>query len=229
MAQENVHVCIERPIPEKSSAMEMAVEVPKRWDQGAVLSVRFIGGDALFRKKVQQYAEQWHDFVNVRFRFGDDKDAQIRVAFESDGTSWSAVGKDALNRDWFPSQGPTMNYGWFTLTTGEDEFSRVILHEFGHVLGCIHEHQNPSTNIPWNKDAVYRYYADRGWSKNVVDQNIFRKYDKSQTRYTDFDEKSIMLYAIPKALTTGGYEVGWNRVLSEPDKRFIGEIYPKAV
>jgi hypothetical protein len=36
-----------------------------------------------------------------------------------------------------------------------------------------------------------------------------------------------MLYPIPKNLTTGGYEVGWNRMLSPTDKAFIGTIYPK--
>lgn len=77
-----------------------------------------------------------------------------------DGTSWSALGTDALKKVWFPSE--TMNFGWLQDDTPDDEYSRVVTHEFGHELGCIHEHQNPAVEIPWNKDAVYRYYAIAG-------------------------------------------------------------------
>jgi hypothetical protein len=33
-----------------------------------------------------------------------------------------------------------------------------VIHEFGHALGLIHEHQNPSGGIQWNKPVVCRYY-----------------------------------------------------------------------
>ena len=36
-----------------------------------------------------------------------------------------------------------------------------------------------------------------------------------------------MLYPVPNEFTIGDYEVGWNRVLSEDDKEFIGRMYPK--
>src|SRR3712207_1382883 len=118
-----------------------------------------------------------------------------------------------------------MNYGWLSPDSPHDALHRVVIHEFGHALGCIHEHQNPAGGIPWNKDAVYRYYLEtQGWSEEDVDQNIFRKWDTTHTQYSKFDEKSIMLYAIPKELTLNGYEVGWNRELSDMDKRFISTV-----
>jgi serralysin len=42
---------------------------------------------------------------------------------------------------------PTMNYGWMTPDSSDDEVHRVVAHEFGHALGLIHEHQNPDTPI----------------------------------------------------------------------------------
>jgi serralysin len=147
------------------------------------------------------------------------------VAFVADGSSWSALGTECLRADLFPNQ--TMNLGWLTDETDDDEFSRVVTHEFGHALGCIHEHQNPDADIPWNTDAVYRYYAEtQGWDKATVDQNMFRKW--ADTLHSTFDKESIMLYAVPKELTMGGYEVGWNRHLSEKDKAYIGTVYPPA-
>lgn len=124
-----------------------------------------------------------------------------------------------------------MNFGWLTPTTADDEYSRVVIHEFGHALGCYHEHQNPSTNIPWDKEAVYKLYGGppNNWSKAQVDQNLFRKYSRSISQFSEFDKESIMLYTIPNALTKGDFEVGWNRDLSATDKSFVNVIYPKQV
>ncbi len=225
-----IHVCIERAIPQAVKSEELAVSLPKKWENGRELHVRFLGGDAAVRRKVQEYAEQWHDYANIRFLFDDHPEAEIRVGFVLDGSSWSALGTDALNVDWFPPGERTMNFGWLTVATADDEFSRTVIHEFGHALGCIHEHSSPGQSIPWNREAVYRYYAARGWTPAVVDLNIFRKYDREQTQYSEFDPESIMLYPIPKELTLNGYEVGWNRTLSRTDKEFIAQVYrrPKA-
>ena len=223
MSDQNIRVCMDVALPE--TAEEMAVT--KQWANGKRLRVHFLGGNPQVQNKVEHYAKQWEDYANVTLDFVNDPAAEIRVGFVMDNTSWSAIGTDALDQKFFPNGAATMNFGWLTPDSDEEEFSRVVLHEFGHSLGCIHEHQNPAGNIPWNKEAVYRYYADRGWNKARVDQNLFRKYELDQTQFTAFDKDSIMLYPIPKELTDGKMEVGWNRQLSETDERFIGEKYPK--
>jgi hypothetical protein len=206
-----------------AAPFEMALAADKFWPQNKVLRVKLLGGTPTVRTKVQQYAQAWHPYINIRFDFVDDPDAEIRVAFVPNGLSWSALGTDALKKVWFPNE--TMNLGWLTDDTPDEEYSRVVTHEFGHALGCIHEHQNPDVNIPWNKDAVYRYYSEtQGWSKDKVDQNLFRHWEGAL--HSGFDNKSIMLYAVPKELTNGGFEVGSNRVLSDMDKTYIAKVYP---
>ena len=196
---------------------------PLLWQIGQVLRVRFLDGEPSVRAKVESLAHTWEQHANIHFDFCDDPQAEIRVSFTHDAGSWSQVGKDALA---VAGNEPTMNLGWLRPNTPQDWYDCTVQHEFGHALGCIHEHQNPAAGISWDKPAVYRYYARSGWSQEMVDINLFHKYELDQSQYSQFDPQSIMIYPIPRQLTLDGFEVNWNGTLSAMDKAFIGKIYP---
>lgn len=199
----------------------------KKWVNGKVLHVRFLDGDPVVWHKVEQFANQWSRHANIRFVFDSSPDAEIRISFRYAG-SWSYIGTDALDLNIGDDQ-PTMNFGWLTPATANDEVSRVVIHEFGHALGLIHEHQNPATQIPWNREAVIQYYSGppNNWSPEQTDLNLFKLYSADQTLYSQFDRDSIMLYPIPpEFLTDPTQAVGWNRALSATDIEFIGKWYP---
>jgi hypothetical protein len=204
---------------------ELAGVTGKKWQNGKRLRARFLDGTPSVQQRVEDHARRWSDYANVTVEFGTDPDAEIRISFAQEG-SWSYLGTTALVID---KAEPTMNFGWLEEDTPDEEYERVVVHEFGHALFCIHEHQNPVTSIPWDKEAVYRYYMGppNNWTKEQVDQNLFARYSKDITQFSAFDPKSIMLYPIPNEFTIGDFEVGFNSTLSDTDKSFIATVYPK--
>lgn len=209
------------------TASKGAVVSSKKWPNGSVITVKLTGGTTKVRNKVMQYAQQWSQYANITFQFVTSGNAQIRVSFISGAGSYSYIGKDALS---IASNQETMNFGWFNDSTTDTEFSRTTIHEFGHALGMIHEHQHPLAAIPWDKPKVYAYYAGAPnyWTQAQVDNNLFAKYSTTQTQYSAYDKLSIMHYSISSNLTTNGFSVGNNTVLSATDKQFIATVYPKS-
>lgn len=205
-------------------ATRMALLTGKKWKNGRTLRVHFMEGSPTVQAKVKEQAIKWMEFANINFQFVNDPTAEIRIAFKDDG-SWSYLGTDALT---IPKKDHTMNFGWLEEDTEREEYSRVVKHEFGHALGCIHEHQHPQAGIPWDKEKVYKYYLDtNGWSRDEVDAQLFKLEPASQTQFSKFDKTSIMCYAVPNSLTIGDYSIGWNTDLSSTDKDFIALMYPK--
>jgi Astacin (Peptidase family M12A) len=236
---ENPHVCFDRILPKDmfkpknmvivnvpgaggAEPTRLALEKKKLWVNGSTLRVKFLEGTPNQKNLVKQFATEWSNFANIKFNFNDANDAEIRIKFDSNDGAWSYIGTDCRN---IPLNSPTMNLGWID--------KAVVLHEFGHALGMIHEHQNPQGGIKWNKPIVY---AELGgspnfWDKATVDHNMFETYNMNQINGTAVDKKSIMLYAIPKRWTTDGFASVENKELSEVDKSFIGneKNYPKNV
>lgn len=243
---DDLHMCIDKPLPPELEALaqqlakaenpaneprptspfELAADWRYLWQPGATIRVRFLGGDSDIQAKVEHYAHQWEQFANMRFQFVATGHAHIRIAFLAGQGSWSYIGTQSLI--YSDQQLPTMNYGWLKKTTPDDEYARVVLHEFGHALGCIHEHQHPEHGIPWDYEKAYAYYSRQGWTRERVDQQVFQRYNINHTRASQFDPESIMLYPIPAEVTTNNFSVGWNRTLSAQDKAFIEQLYPFA-
>jgi len=210
--------------PPDPQTLAAAMETFRRWPKGMRLRVHFMEGDPVVHRRIEEIALEWCQYANVEFRFGAGPDAEIRIAFNPHWGSWSYMGTDCS----LPQLAgrPTMNLGWLTPTTTEVEYRRVVLHEFGHALGLVHEHLSPAAEIPWDEKKVIAYYKrTNGWNEDYIRANVLAR--SKADAFTRFDPLSIMLYPVPKELTIGGFEIPWsNSELSALDREFIAQMYP---
>jgi len=199
-----------------------------KWDQGDSITIRFLEGSKDLQDRVRKVAEEWTapGMANLTLEFRNQGPTDIRIAFQQGNGSWSYLG--TMCRQIAESR-PTMNYGWLTPDSPEDELRRVVLHEFGHALGLIHEHQNPKGGIKWNKDAVVQDLSGppNNWSLATIESNMFKKYLATEVTATDTDSVSIMMYPIPITWTVDGFSAGLNAGLSQNDKSLIRAVYPQ--
>jgi hypothetical protein len=207
----------------------MAVVNTKRWAPGSTVRCRFLDGSARMKNKVRAIALQWQQFADIKLKFVASGAAEVRISFYADNGSWSAVGRDALNTSYFPLHQPTMNFGWLRDDTDDDEYHRVVTHEFGHALGCIHEHQQPRFDRKWDVAAVMKYFQGppNYWGPDEIRSNVIEKYSPKGISATQYDPKSIMLYAFDGALFADGKgPTNQNSTLSPTDKQMIRRMYP---
>jgi serralysin len=205
----------------------LALITGKKWQNGRTIKVFFESTASGVVERVKPYFLRWTEVANIGFEWVTDRmQSDIRVGFRSGDGSWSYLGTDCLT---VRKSSITINFGWLTPDEDEQEYQRVVLHEVGHALGAIHEHQNPSGGIPWDKPAVYKYYGGppNYWDKATIDHNIFERYSEGQTNFTDFDRLSIMAYPIDNSLTIGDFFVPFNLNLSQQDRAFMAWCYPK--
>lgn len=232
MATRRPHVCYDRILPrelfrpqamrpDRPGRTRAISPIGKTWMNGSTLHVRFIGGTAAQRAKVQEQAGWWTAVANLNIVFDNQPNADIRISFDANDGAWSYIGTDA--RD-IPQNEATFNLGF--------DDGGTAAHEWGHAIGLAHEHQNPAGGILWNEAVVIREMAKSPnfWDEQTTRHNILKRYTADQINGTQFDPQSIMLYFFPAEWTSNGIGTQANEKLSATDKAFIAgaKMYPKA-
>ena len=215
------------------------------WKRGDTIKVCFHTGTRKAQERVARIAREWMQYANVAFDFEEngaprtckgDNSEDIKITFEDNKGWWSVPGTASRK------QNPSMNLQFFGVDTPilkngqpapEGPIRATILHEFGHALGLLHEHQSPTANcdaeIDW--DAAYKVGAGIGWDKAQVDRNFRQLANTTELNATQVDRKSIMHYSLPPTLFKRGKEsacfVAENLELSEQDRKFIASVYTK--
>jgi len=241
--------------------LKAAFKVSAIWDQPE-LNITFVDGSPKQKNWVKSVIKKDLEPIVNGITFNWDAPVErsdIRISFQLQGQAWSTVGTDAKK---VPSPQPTMNLGWLDDDTqyGSEAFKntgQVVLHEFGHAMGMIHEHQNPKDNqIVWNKPVVIAELAEsQGWDMNTINVNMFAKYgdkelcedakalpssDSTRAQKIEdycsgelvngsaYDVNSIMHYFYPAEwIKEGPKKIPVNTTFSELDRKWLHKYYGK--
>ncbi|KAI0061358.1 hypothetical protein BV25DRAFT_780912 [Artomyces pyxidatus] len=191
-------------------------------------------GTEVQRAKVRAVVPEWILYAAVEFvEVARAVDSLIRIKFDGSDGSWSFVGRDCENAK---KDEPTMNLGWI----GAEDDSippnehGVILHEFGHALGLLHEHQSPARGgggamLDEKKTIMYYKESQLGWDDAMIREQIIDVYaDKEVSNFSELDTTSIMHYPMPRQVTGLSYDIPYNSQLSQLDKAYMVINYPRA-
>jgi len=104
----------------------------------------------------------------------------------------------------------------------------VIVHEFGHLLGMIHEHSRADVPFNWNKNAVYAALGQppNSWSHSMVDDQVFTPIQTDAFNGSAYDKNSIMHYYFQPDFFSPPFDVPHTYKLSDLDTVWINHKYP---
>ncbi|KAJ7270869.1 hypothetical protein C8J57DRAFT_1065233 [Mycena rebaudengoi] len=219
-----------------SVAHAVVTKLGQLWDSGATITYSYVGGTTNQQAKVDKLIQEWQvdkllrdppfPYANITFQRASV--GTLRISFNDKLGSWSYVG--TMNME-IPTSEVTMNLGWIEDTNFiSDDERGVVLHEFGHVLGLLHE-QSParSGKIHLNQDAVYAYYgATQHWDKATVKSQIIDVYNSTDiSNYSALDITSVMMYFMPRQMNVEQIDIPPNDALSDMDRAYMVINYPR--
>ncbi|KAH8817664.1 hypothetical protein DL96DRAFT_393469 [Flagelloscypha sp. PMI_526] len=223
------------------TANAVYTKLSQLWPAPSELTYAFLGGTAAQQKKVNDTIPEWSKYANVTFKLLDSSvvnTATIRINFlktdpatgKPSGT-WSYVGTKVQG---IAAPKPTMNFSFIgTSSTLTDTERSTILHEFGHTLGMMHEHQSPARGgtLTLDRQACYDYYCPtQNWTTATVDAQILNVYNENDlSNFSVLDTLSIMEYFFPPQVSVEHIGISPNLKLSELDKAFMTINYPRSV
>jgi len=205
--------------------LRIAVLTVKYWGPAPRrLTVSFMESTpANLRAHIISHMNAWTRTGSISF-IETSSTGDVRIS-RGPGGYYSYLGTDILH---IPKNRQTMNLQGFTMNTPESEYKRVVRHETGHTLGCVHEHMRKELVARVDPQKAYDYFLQtQGWDKATVDAQVLTPLDDKSLMSTPPDQTSIMCYQLPASITRDGQPILGGLDINQTDYDFVGKIYPK--
>jgi len=210
--------------------------------------------------KPERYDDVWGKYIPAPIRFMEytkpfaqwkSDPPEIRITFST--KQWFAsIGQSPSKNDYnleMDIQGTLNTKTWkvnpWTPREIEDFIRKNVLHEMGHILGLVHEHQIPGrdSKIPWSVKSL-KQFRDR--VKTIKEARIkinpafanrdyWKMYTEAQVVKDDggLDPKSVMMYDLPAEVldsTKANFAdlIAPHNTLSNGDVKTIRRMYVAA-
>ncbi|MDU1903745.1 MAG: hypothetical protein E6772_03095 [Dysgonomonas sp.] len=200
----------------------------KLWYPHSTIKIKFVNGSSEYQEKVMTYAREWLQYAGLNFQFVTEGKAEVRIGFDWNDNryiTWSYIGTDckmATNQD-----EATMSFADWDRAS-EFEKKGDVLRAFGQVLGLELESRHLDFDPNWS-NTIADYWegelTDIPWDN--LKEYVFDPLQRSEVIMTDeYDELSIMIWPFTRRYA-GNTARDFNYELSDMDKAFISQLYPK--
>jgi hypothetical protein len=215
-----------------------------KWPPNSTIRVKFLDGDewqhAWTQKIVnEEILPKIPESIRIEFVKRNEY-ADVKITFKFDGygasligTRCKSVGQNSASMklgvlDFPKSRMFEYNSKVYTVPKDVPEpinnSGSIFKHEFGHVFGKYHEHQNPINNpIQWDVNKVLKYYMTPPdpWNKQDILNNVVDRLPLNKADATPFDPLSIMMYTVDPDLTLNNVGFQKNDDYSELDLEWL--------
>jgi hypothetical protein len=174
--------------------------------------------------------------INLKFKWDitdpsiTQENSDVRIMFIAELGAWSQLGTECLT---IPKNEATMCLGWTDSDSDYDDIKYkgtgiVVVHEFGHMLGMIHEHSREDATIKWNEEFVIQKLGGppNNWSPEEVKTQMFNTVKLSQFNGSEYDPSSAMHYFFPDDFFKNKPNLKKITHLSCLDKIWLNKQYP---
>lgn len=215
-----------------------------KWPPNSTIFIKFLDGDEwqhMWTQKIvnEEIVPKIPESIKIKFVKSNEY-ADVKITFNFDGYGASLIGTRCKS---VGQNSPTMKLGVldfpksrmfeynskvYTIPKNVPEpinnAGAIFKHEFGHVFGKYHEHQNPINNpIQWNVEKTLKFYMTppNPWSKQDTLNNVIDRLPLYKADATPFDPLSIMMYTVDPDLTLNNVGFKKNDEYSELDLEWL--------